>query len=81
MHFAFLSSSLFIFDVWYSRDEDSVQARCHYAKAEVDGFIYDLYDDAHVKVSLDYTSYSFFMYCSSNLTLSLVRMSFNKTIL
>ncbi|KAM5553603.1 DNA (cytosine-5)-methyltransferase CMT3-like [Rosa sericea] len=34
-----------------NKDENSVQARCHYAKAEVDGIVYDLYDDAHVKAS------------------------------
>ncbi|KAL5765204.1 hypothetical protein ACOSQ2_017798 [Xanthoceras sorbifolium] len=30
-------------------DEELIQARCHYTKAEVDGQVYDLNDDAHVK--------------------------------
>lgn len=30
-----------------------MQARCHYTSAEVDGkIVYNLYDDAHVEVSL-----------------------------
>nr|ASL68818.1 DNA (cytosine-5)-methyltransferase chromomethylase [Litchi chinensis] len=35
-----------------SKDDDDdqlIQARCHYVKAEVDGPVYDLYDDAHVR--------------------------------
>ncbi|XP_044504372.1 DNA (cytosine-5)-methyltransferase CMT3-like [Mangifera indica] len=32
--------------------EEFIQARCHYTQAEVDGCVfYNLYDDAHVKVS------------------------------
>lgn len=45
------------------RDDDSeelIQARCHYTQAEVDGcVIYDLYDDALVKVSLSIYAYFF----------------------
>lgn len=35
-----------------AESDEVIQARCHYMQAEVDGrTIYDLYDDAHVKVS------------------------------
>lgn len=40
------------FAIWYYSDEDFLEGRRHFTKAEVDGCIYDLYDDAHVKVSL-----------------------------
>ncbi|KAK2641446.1 hypothetical protein Ddye_023209 [Dipteronia dyeriana] len=30
-------------------EEELIQACCHYTKADVDGQVYDLYDDAHVK--------------------------------
>lgn len=35
--------------------EEIIKARCHYKRAEVDGIIYNLYDDAHVQVSLLFT--------------------------
>lgn len=31
--------------------EEIIKARCHYKRAEVDGIIYNLYDDAHVQAS------------------------------
>lgn len=38
--------------IWQS-DDEVIQARCHYTSAEVDGrVLYNLYDDARVKVSL-----------------------------
>ncbi|KAF6174081.1 hypothetical protein GIB67_020263 [Kingdonia uniflora] len=35
-------------------EEELMQARCHYLKAEVDGVVYDLYDDVYVTGVEDY---------------------------
>lgn len=48
-----LTNFFFSFLFFFSDDEEEIiQAKCHYMWAEVDGHItYDLFDDAHVKVS------------------------------
>lgn len=46
-NFVFFSCLFFFSD----DEEEIIQAKCHYMRAEVDGHItYDLFDDAHVKV-------------------------------
>lgn len=49
----YLPIFFFPFFFFFSDDEEEIiQAKCHYMWAEVDGHItYDLFDDAHVKVS------------------------------
>ncbi|KAL6221550.1 hypothetical protein ACLB2K_004946 [Fragaria x ananassa] len=38
-------------------DDEFIEARRHFTKAEVDGCVYDLYDDAHVKAGKDELPY------------------------
>ena len=37
--------------LYYSDEEEFIETRRHFTRAEVDGCIYSLNDDAHVKVS------------------------------
>lgn len=47
--FFFLVAFLFLLS-YRDDSEEVIQARHHYSQAEVDNFIYNLFDDAHVKV-------------------------------
>jgi hypothetical protein len=54
IHYAFIC---------YSKDdsEQTIQARCHYTQALVDGrTLYNIYDDAHVKVSVNLNCFVIF---------------------
>ena len=53
---------LFINDSAICSNDDSeeiIQAKCHYTKAQVDGLIFNIGDDAHVKVMLFFLQFTF----------------------
>lgn len=60
--------NLLVFLSWFlhccsDEEEEILQARCHYSQAQVDDVVYNLNDDAYIKVSfLDKQCFFFFLF-------------------